>query len=51
MLDMLKLDEQHRHRHDQAAHVAIADAVRDRDPELAATRSREHLAAVRSSVA
>ena len=51
MLDMLRLDEQHRHRHDQAAHVAIADAVRDRDPELAAARCREHLAAVRSSVA
>jgi DNA-binding FadR family transcriptional regulator len=50
MIDMLKLDEEHRHRHDQAAHEAIADAIRAKDPDLAAARSREHLAAVRSSV-
>ena len=29
---------------------AIADAIRAKDPDLAAARSREHLAAVRSSV-
>jgi DNA-binding FadR family transcriptional regulator len=50
MLDMLKLDDQHRHRHDQAAHEAIADAIRARDPDLAAACAREHLSAVRSSV-
>ena len=47
---MLKLDDQHRHRHDQAAHEAIADAIRARDPDLAAACAREHLSAVRSSV-
>jgi DNA-binding FadR family transcriptional regulator len=50
MIDMLKLDEEHRHRHDQAAHEAIAEAIRAKDPDLAAARSREHLSAVRSSV-
>ncbi|WP_232828505.1 FadR/GntR family transcriptional regulator [Kribbella monticola] len=50
MIDMLRLDDKHRHRHDQAAHQAIADAIRDRDPELAAARTRDHLGAVRSSV-
>jgi DNA-binding FadR family transcriptional regulator len=50
MLDMLKLDQDHRHRHDQAAHQAIADAIRDRDPELATARTREHLSAVRATV-
>ncbi|MGW7683734.1 FadR/GntR family transcriptional regulator [Kribbella sp. NPDC054772] len=51
MIDMLKLDDEHRHRHDQAAHEAIADAIRAKDPDLAATRAREHLSAVRSSLA
>ena len=50
MIDMLKLDDQHRHRHDQAAHEAIADAIRAHDPDLAAARAREHLSAVRSSM-
>ncbi|MFI7063962.1 FadR/GntR family transcriptional regulator [Kribbella sp. NPDC050124] len=50
MMDMLKLDETHRHRHDQAAHEAIADAIRDKDPERAADRTRQHLSAVRSTV-
>jgi DNA-binding FadR family transcriptional regulator len=50
MIDMLKLDDQHRHRHDQAAHEAIAEAIRAQDPDLAADRSREHLSAVRSSL-
>ncbi len=50
MTDMQKLDQVHRHRHDQAAHEAIADAIRARDPELAATRAREQLSAVRSSL-
>ncbi|TDU91453.1 DNA-binding FadR family transcriptional regulator [Kribbella voronezhensis] len=50
MIDMLRLDDEHRHRHDQTAHQAIADAIRDRDPELAAAKTRDHLSAVRSSV-
>ena len=50
MLDMLKLDDQHRHRHDQAAYEAIADAIRAKDPDLAADRTREHLSAVRSTI-
>jgi DNA-binding FadR family transcriptional regulator len=50
MLDMLKLDVEHRHRHDQAAHEAIADAIREHDPELAADRTRQHLSAVRRVV-
>ena len=36
--------------YDQAAHEAIADAIRARDPDLAAACAREHLSAVRSSV-
>ena len=32
MIDMLKLDQEHRHRHDQAAHEAIADAIRAKRP-------------------
>ena len=51
MIDMLKLDDQHRHRHDQAAHAAIAEAIRLQDPELAAARSRAHLSAVRNTLA
>ncbi|WP_267900341.1 hypothetical protein [Kribbella turkmenica] len=31
MLDMLKLDQVHRQRHDQAAHEAIAAVIRERD--------------------
>jgi DNA-binding FadR family transcriptional regulator len=50
MIDMLKLDDQHRHRHDQAAHAAIAEAIRLQDPELAAARSRAHLSAVRNTL-
>jgi DNA-binding FadR family transcriptional regulator len=50
MIDMLKLDDQHRHRHDQAAHAAIAEAIRLRDPDLAAARSRAHLSAVRNTL-
>ncbi|WP_432880751.1 FadR/GntR family transcriptional regulator [Kribbella sp. CA-245084] len=50
MIDMLKLDDQHRHRHDQAAHAAIAEAIRLQDPDLAAARSRAHLSAVRSTL-
>ncbi|GAA0622807.1 FadR/GntR family transcriptional regulator [Kribbella sandramycini] len=46
MIDLLRLDTDRLHRQDQAAHVAIADAVRDSDAELAAARSREHLAAI-----
>jgi DNA-binding FadR family transcriptional regulator len=46
MIDMLKLDHEHRHRHDQAAHEAIAEAIRAKDADLAATRSREQLIAV-----
>jgi DNA-binding FadR family transcriptional regulator len=50
MIDMLKLDDQHRHRNDQAAHAAIAEAIRLQDPDLAAARSRAHLSAVRSTL-
>ncbi|MEU4194590.1 FCD domain-containing protein [Kribbella sp. NPDC026611] len=50
MLDMLKLDDQHRHRFDQAAHEAIAEAIRAKDPDEAAARSRDQLAAVRSAL-
>jgi DNA-binding FadR family transcriptional regulator len=50
MIDMLKLDDQHRHRHDQAAHAAIAEAIRLQDPDLAAARSRAHLSAVRNTL-
>jgi DNA-binding FadR family transcriptional regulator len=50
MIDMLKLDDQHRHRNDQAAHAAIAEAIRLKDPDLAAARSRAHLSAVRSTL-
>jgi DNA-binding FadR family transcriptional regulator len=50
MIDMLKLDDRHRHRHDQAAHAAIAEAIRLQDPDLAAARSRAHLSAVRNTL-
>ncbi|WP_432936079.1 FadR/GntR family transcriptional regulator [Kribbella sp. CA-253562] len=51
MLDMLKLDAGHaRHRGDQAEHAAIVDAIRAQDPELAAGRSRSHLAGVRDDL-
>src|SRR5439155_22714914 len=47
-IDMLKLDDEHRHRHDQAAHEAIADAIRAKDPDLAAAPARAPLSALRS---
>jgi DNA-binding FadR family transcriptional regulator len=51
MLDMLKLDARHaRHRSDQAEHAAIVDAIRAQDPDLAAGRSRSHLAGVRDDL-
>ncbi|GAA1516448.1 FadR/GntR family transcriptional regulator [Kribbella lupini] len=50
MADMLKLDTKAKHRGDQAEHAAIVDAVRAKDPELAAAVSRAHLADVRSEL-
>ncbi|GAA1587592.1 FCD domain-containing protein [Kribbella hippodromi] len=50
MVDMLKMDEEHRHRNDQAAHAAIAEAIRVKDADLAASLAREHLSAVRNSI-
>lgn len=50
MSDMLKLDTKRGHRGDQAEHAAIVDAIRAKDPELAAGRSRAHLAGVRSGL-
>ncbi|GAA1401303.1 FadR/GntR family transcriptional regulator [Oerskovia paurometabola] len=47
MVDMIELDGAgERHRHDQDAHEAILDAVRDRDADRAAASSRRHLDAV-----
>jgi DNA-binding FadR family transcriptional regulator len=50
MAEMLKLAAKAHHRGDQAEHAAIVDAIRARDPELAAGRSRSHLAGVRSGL-
>ncbi|MDX2971892.1 FadR/GntR family transcriptional regulator [Kribbella solani] len=50
MVDMLKMDDEHRHRNDQAAHAAIAEAIRVKDADLAASLSRQHLSAVRNSI-
>lgn len=53
MLDMLRLDRPqglHRAIADQVAHEAIVDAIRDRSPDLAATRSRSHLSGIRDTV-
>ncbi|GAA3215482.1 FadR/GntR family transcriptional regulator [Oerskovia jenensis] len=51
MVDMIELDGAgERHRHDQDAHEAILDAVRDRDADGAAATSRRHLDAVHAKV-
>ncbi|OCI29619.1 FadR/GntR family transcriptional regulator [Oerskovia enterophila] len=51
MVDMIELDGAgERHRHDQDAHEAILDAVRDRDADRAAATSRRHLDSVHEKV-
>ncbi|WP_336706157.1 FadR/GntR family transcriptional regulator [Oerskovia sp. USHLN155] len=51
MVDMIELDGAgERHRHDQDAHEAILDAVRDRDADRAAATSRRHLDSVHAKV-
>jgi DNA-binding FadR family transcriptional regulator len=52
MVDMIELDGAgERHRHDQDAHEAILDAVRDRAADRAAVTSRRHLDSVHAKVA